>query len=147
MKKTNTPIKLSCVLFCFMLMVVSCKPDTPQSDRETSADTLAEDIIGANVDTTQQDKSLIKNMEVSTKPIEALPPQTAKAVEASINKGKDCDAILKAYEALIQKIAKEPTPALGQELSQWTNDPLYNECYNNDKVFRAKIDQLDEMLE
>ena len=71
----------------------------------------------------------------------------AEQMEQSVNKGKDCDQVLKDYKALVDKILKDGITKHLEELNKWNNDPLYNACKKLDKykpLFKELEDKMNE---
>ena len=64
----------------------------------------------------------------------------------SPNRGKDCDRIMKDYEALVNKYLKqEDVEGVLKELGTWANDPIYNRC-KKDPAYKDKFYELEEKM-
>ena len=64
----------------------------------------------------------------------------------SPNLGKDCDSIMKDYEALVGKYLKqEDVEGVLKQLAIWANDPIFNKC-KKDPAYKDKFFELEEKM-
>jgi hypothetical protein len=138
---------ITCLIFLFALLItIGCKQDTSiknDNAEETTVDDKKDwtDTIAINYD----QPKIEEKVPITEK--KDLKSTTKELVATSFNAGKSCAEILTDYEAFLKEISQDLTEEGIKELTKWTNDPLFNDCYNREKSFREKADLLDEMLE
>lgn len=145
----------------------SCKSDgsgnTVEEDQDAiiqadaSAEEQAEAILQHNESTTEalDDITQVENM-VDVELKEVVVDEKKKAEEKkkileeqlkkSPNKGKDCNDMLKEYEALVDKFLSGGGIKALNELSAWSNDPLFNTC-KKDPNYKDKFKAIENKME
>lgn len=152
--------------FSMLILNCSCKSDTNNTEDE---DPNA--IIQADASASEQAEAIMQQKENSAEALdeftqvenivdvkleEVIVDEEKKAEEQkkileeqlkkSPNKGKNCEDILKEYEDLVNKFLKGGGVKVLNELSLWTNDPLYNTC-KKDPKYRDKFIAIENKME
>ena len=153
------------IVLGLFISISACKQDSPQGEAldpegviisDASAEEQAEAILEnmEEKDEALDDIAQVEN-EVEVELEEVVVDEEKKAAEKkkileeqldnSPNKGKNCDDMLKEYEALVDKYLGGGGVSVLKELSEWTNDPLFNTCKNN-PAYKDKFAAIEEKM-
>ena len=146
------------ILLSFALILSSCTNDKTTNHEGNDEALETEDILDVLTNPTGQDSTstLNENVQNSSDLSEEEKMKAkqheeerkkiiADQMKESPNKGKDCDAVLKDYEKLVNNILKDGFSKHLEEMNKWNNDPLYNACKKLEQ-YKAKFEALNEKM-
>ncbi len=155
------------ITFSLLFSLHSCQEESKSQNTSQIEATVVEEIIkdteeivepeteiiekAVKVEVSEEDPDIIEVKEAAPlPPAKETPIEEIKKIkdiqkQASPNKEKTCEDLLKEYKNTINKFLENQDLKYMETISDWTNDVIFNQC-KNDSELKAEFDKWEGIL-